>query len=64
MLAATSSGGLTAYVAAFIVVSLPHAIFVVSIFTALLPGMAGQWADGKPDGRARGSSPAACATPP
>ena len=43
-------GGITAYAAAFIVFSLPHAIFVVSIFTALLPGMSAQWADGKPDG--------------
>lgn len=43
-------GGITAYAAAFIVVSLPHAIFVVSIFTALLPGMSGQWAAGRPDG--------------
>ena len=43
-------GGLTAYAAAFIVVSLPHAIFVVSIFTALIPGMAGQWTEGHPEG--------------
>ena len=43
-------GGLTAYAAAFIVVSLPHAIFVVSIFTALIPGMAGQWTEGHPAG--------------
>ena len=38
-------GGITAYAAAFIVFSLPHAIFVVSIFTALLPGMSARWAD-------------------
>ena len=37
-----SAGGFTAYAAAFIIFSLPHAIFVVSIFTALLPG------DGRP----------------
>jgi putative peptidoglycan lipid II flippase len=43
-------GGITAYAAAFIVVSLPHAIFVVSIFTALLPGMSAQWAQGRPQG--------------
>ena len=43
-------GGLTAYAAAFIIVSLPHAIFVVSIFTALIPGMAGQWTQGHPEG--------------
>ncbi len=44
------TGGLSAYAAAFIVVSLPHAIFAVSIFTALIPGMAGQWTQGKPEG--------------
>ena len=43
-------GGITAYAAAFIVFSLPHAIFVVSIFTALLPGMSSQWADRAPEG--------------
>ena len=43
-------GGFTAYAAAFIVVSLPYAIFVVSIFTALIPGMSGQWAQGRPEG--------------
>ncbi len=43
-------GGFTAYAAAFIVVSLPHAIFVVSIFTALIPGMSGQWTLGHPEG--------------
>jgi putative peptidoglycan lipid II flippase len=43
-------GGITAYAAAFIVVSLPHAIFVVSIFTALLPGMSAQWAQGRREG--------------
>ena len=43
-------GGITAYAAAFIVFSLPHAIFVVSIFTALLPGMSAQWAEGRPEG--------------
>jgi putative peptidoglycan lipid II flippase len=43
-------GGITAYAAAFIVFSLPHAIFGVSIFTALLPGMSAQWAEGRPEG--------------
>ncbi len=43
-------GGITAYAAAFIVFSLPHAIFAVSIFTALLPGMSAQWAEGRPEG--------------
>ena len=55
-------GGITAYAAAFIVFSLPHAIFVVSIFTALLPGMAGSGRTGSPTG-SRGSSRAASATP-
>jgi putative peptidoglycan lipid II flippase len=36
-------GALTAYQWAFIVLSLPHAIFAVSIFTALVPGMADRW---------------------
>ncbi|HVD71003.1 MAG TPA: murein biosynthesis integral membrane protein MurJ [Actinomycetota bacterium] len=38
------------YATAFIVFSLPHAIFGVSIFTALLPGMSQQWTDGRPAG--------------
>jgi putative peptidoglycan lipid II flippase len=38
-------GGITAYAAAFIVYSLPHAIFAVSIFTALLPAMSAAWSD-------------------
>ena len=38
-------GGITAYAAAFIVFSLPHAIFAVSIFTALLPAMSAAWSD-------------------
>lgn len=42
-------GGIAAYAAAFIVFSLPHAIFVVSIFTALLPGMSAQWSEGRPE---------------
>ena len=48
-----STGSFSAYYFAFIVVSLPHAIFVVSIFTALLPGMAGQWSEGRRDGITR-----------
>jgi putative peptidoglycan lipid II flippase len=48
-----STGSFSAYYFAFIVVSLPHAIFVVSIFTALLPGMAGQWTEGRRDGITR-----------
>jgi putative peptidoglycan lipid II flippase len=34
------------YTTAFIVFQLPHAIFAVSIFTALLPGMSERWATG------------------
>jgi putative peptidoglycan lipid II flippase len=36
-------GAYTAYSQAFIFFSLPHAIVAVSIFTALLPGMAERW---------------------
>jgi putative peptidoglycan lipid II flippase len=38
------------YTTAFTVFQLPHAIFAVSIFTALLPGMSERWATGQPDG--------------
>jgi putative peptidoglycan lipid II flippase len=38
-------GGYAAYAAAFILFQLPHAIFAVSIFTSLLPGMSGRWTD-------------------
>ncbi len=38
------------YATAFIIFSLPHAIFGVSIFTALLPGMASQWTEGNRHG--------------
>lgn len=38
------------YSTAFIIFLLPHAIFGVSIFTALLPGMSGQWSAGHPEG--------------
>ena len=34
------------YTTAFTVFQLPHAIFAVSIFTALLPGMSERWATG------------------
>jgi putative peptidoglycan lipid II flippase len=43
-------GSYTAYSQAFIFFSLPHAIVAVSIFTALLPGMAGRWHAGDRDG--------------
>lgn len=38
-------GGYTAYASAFILFQLPHAIFAVSIFTALLPAMSSRWAE-------------------
>jgi putative peptidoglycan lipid II flippase len=38
------------YTTAFTVFQLPHAIFAVSIFTALLPGMSEQWSTGHPEG--------------
>lgn len=44
ILAARVQGGYTAYASAFILFQLPHAIFAVSIFTALLPAMASRWA--------------------
>ncbi len=43
-------GWYTAYASAFILFQLPHAIFAVSIFTALLPAMSGRWAAGDVDG--------------
>jgi putative peptidoglycan lipid II flippase len=47
---AAGRGGYTAYTAAFILFQLPHAIFAVSIFTALLPAMSGRWASGDVEG--------------
>jgi putative peptidoglycan lipid II flippase len=38
------------YTTAYTVFQLPHAIFAVSIFTALLPGMSERWASGDPTG--------------
>jgi putative peptidoglycan lipid II flippase len=38
-----------AYTQAFVFFQLPHAIFAVSIFTALMPDMAERWTDGRPD---------------
>ena len=38
-----SAGAYTAYSQAFVFFSLPHAIVAVSIFTALIPGMADRW---------------------
>jgi putative peptidoglycan lipid II flippase len=42
-----SGRGFTVYTYAFILFSLPHAIFAVSIFTALLPRMSAAWATGE-----------------
>jgi putative peptidoglycan lipid II flippase len=42
--------GITAYSQAFVFFQLPYAIFAVSIFTAILPGMAERWTDGSPEG--------------
>jgi putative peptidoglycan lipid II flippase len=44
VLAAAVQGGYTAYGDAFILFQLPHAIFTVSIVTALVPGMSSRWA--------------------
>jgi len=38
-----------AYTQAFVFFQLPHAIFAVSIFTALLPDMAARWTEDRPD---------------
>lgn len=43
-------GGYLIYANAFILFQLPHAIFAVSIFTALLPAMSGRWTDDDPTG--------------
>ncbi len=50
VLAVRAKGDYSAYVNAFMIFQLPHAIFAVSIFTALLPAMSGRWADGDRDG--------------
>jgi putative peptidoglycan lipid II flippase len=46
VLAGQDQGGYTAYYAAFIFFQLPHAIFSVSIMTALLPGLSEDWVRG------------------
>jgi putative peptidoglycan lipid II flippase len=43
-------GAYTAYSQAFIFFSLPHAVVAVSIFTALLPGLAERWSSNAVDG--------------
>ncbi len=50
LLAGRIEGGYTAYAAAFILFQLPHAIFAVSIFTALLPAISERWTAGDVDG--------------
>ncbi|HEX9122104.1 MAG TPA: murein biosynthesis integral membrane protein MurJ [Actinomycetota bacterium] len=47
---ATGRSGYFAYTSAFIVFQLPHAIFAVSIFTALLPALATKWTNGDHEG--------------
>jgi putative peptidoglycan lipid II flippase len=46
VLAGEVTGGVTAYQAAFIFFQLPHAIFSVSIMTALLPSLSDHWRGG------------------
>ncbi len=50
ILAAPVQGGYTAYTSAFIFFQLPHAIFAVSIMTALLPSLSSRWAGRDRDG--------------
>ena len=50
VLAAGTRGGYAAYSSAFMLFSLPHAIFAVSIFTALLPSLSSRWATGDVEG--------------
>jgi putative peptidoglycan lipid II flippase len=50
VLAGGVQGGYTAYQAAFIFFQLPHAIFAVSIITALLPSLSELWGRGDRDG--------------
>jgi putative peptidoglycan lipid II flippase len=50
VLAAPVQGGYTAYTSAFIFFQLPHAIFAVSIMTALLPSLSSRWAARDRDG--------------
>jgi putative peptidoglycan lipid II flippase len=45
VLAGSVIGGFSAYSYAFVIFVLPHAIFVVSIFTALLPSMSARWTE-------------------
>jgi putative peptidoglycan lipid II flippase len=56
VLAGPTQGWITAYAAALILFQLPHAIFAVSIFTALVPAMSGRWAAGDLEGFRRSLS--------
>ena len=49
VLAGEVTGGYASYLAAFILFQLPHAIFSVSIMTALLPSLSGSWQRGEVD---------------
>ena len=49
VLAGEVTGGYASYLAAFILFQLPHAIFSVSIMTALLPSLSGSWQRGNLD---------------
>jgi putative peptidoglycan lipid II flippase len=46
---AAGKTGYTAYISAFTLFQLPHAIFTVSIMTALLPSLSSQWSSGDRD---------------
>jgi putative peptidoglycan lipid II flippase len=50
ILAAAVQGDYSAYASGFILFQLPHSIFAVSIFTALLPAMSSRWSDDDVDG--------------
>jgi putative peptidoglycan lipid II flippase len=50
VLAGEVTGGYASYLAAFILFQLPHAIFSVSIMTALLPSLSESWARGEVQG--------------
>jgi putative peptidoglycan lipid II flippase len=43
-------GAFAAYTFAFLIFSLPHAVFAVSVITALLPSMSDRWSAGDPAG--------------
>jgi len=51
-----AGGSIAAYNIGFLIFSLPHAVFAVSVITALLPSMADRWAAGDRDGVVRSFS--------